>query len=279
MLACVILNYNDADSVKSLVEKIKLYSIIDVIVVVDNESTDSSFLELEKIKSNKIFVIESGKNGGYGYGNNVGIKFAQQLGANFVLVCNPDVMFDEDAISDTLKKMKEIPNCVSAAPKEKKSYSAFKIASPFMDACFSSLLLNKVFAPREYPLSFFQGKHFVYVDALLGSLLIFDVEKFSRCGLYDERIFLYHEEVVVAQKFKENRFVQLLNLDKTFIHNHSITVKKNIKSALKMKKIVMDSHYFYLKNYCKASRFVLLFHFLLRPFCYLELYLWRKIRR
>ena len=52
--ACVILNYNDADTTISLVKKIEDYKNIEHIVVVDNCSADHSLEKLEKISNEMV---------------------------------------------------------------------------------------------------------------------------------------------------------------------------------------------------------------------------------
>ena len=75
MTGVCILNYNDAETTLILVEKISNYSIIDHIVIVDNYSTDDSYDRLKSIKNKKVNIIQSKKNGGYGSGNNIGVKY------------------------------------------------------------------------------------------------------------------------------------------------------------------------------------------------------------
>ncbi len=278
MLACVILNYNDYESVVSLYEEIKEYKCFEFIILVDNKSTDDSFVHLKALENESTIVIQSDKNGGYGYGNNYGIRYAESLGAEYVLICNPDVSFSEQAVNSTLEVLKNNEKCVASAPKVNVGNPAIKLAKPLKDICFSSLFLNRLFAPRSYKKNFFDGKKQVVVDAIPGSFTIFDVKKFCECGLYDENIFLYHEEVVIARKFKKKGFIQILNLQDKFIHNHSVSVNKSIKSAIKLKRIIMTSQYYYLKTYCGASSFALLIQRFIRPFCYVELFIWKKIR-
>ena len=74
--ACIILNYNDAETTRKLVQKIREYTAFQYIVVVDNRSNDNSFTVLKELESEKVKVIETDRNGGYGYGNNEGIKYA-----------------------------------------------------------------------------------------------------------------------------------------------------------------------------------------------------------
>ncbi len=67
----VILNYNDSETTVKLLDMIKEYKILESIVVVDNNSTDNSYEVLKKFENNKIKVIKSKINKGYGYGNNI----------------------------------------------------------------------------------------------------------------------------------------------------------------------------------------------------------------
>ena len=67
----VILNYTDSETTVKLLDMIKEYKILESIVVVDNNSTDNSYEVLKKFENNKIKVIKSKMNKGYGYGNNI----------------------------------------------------------------------------------------------------------------------------------------------------------------------------------------------------------------
>lgn len=67
----VIVNYNDSETTIKLLEMIKEYKILESIVVVDNNSTDNSYELLKKYENNKIKVVNSKINKGYGYGNNI----------------------------------------------------------------------------------------------------------------------------------------------------------------------------------------------------------------
>lgn len=67
MVGCVVLNYNDSKTTIELINRIGKMTSIDVIVIVDNNSTDDSFSVLKQYASEKIHVIQSDKNGGYGY--------------------------------------------------------------------------------------------------------------------------------------------------------------------------------------------------------------------
>uniref|UniRef100_UPI0006D0DB42 glycosyltransferase n=1 Tax=Clostridium sp. NkU-1 TaxID=1095009 RepID=UPI0006D0DB42 len=98
-ISCIILNYNDAETTISLVNSLVNYEILDSIVIVDNCSTDDSASRLQAIEAGKVHFISSEKNGGYGYGNNQGIRYAYgNLHATHVLIANPDVKVTEECI-------------------------------------------------------------------------------------------------------------------------------------------------------------------------------------
>ncbi|HIS90270.1 MAG TPA: glycosyltransferase, partial [Candidatus Faecisoma merdavium] len=102
---CMILNYNDSETVIKLVNEIKNFLIFDKIIVVDNCSNDNSMKNLIKIKNPIIDIIQTDFNGGYGYGNNYGIKYIQKkYGDGYILISNPDVIFTEEMVENLLQE-------------------------------------------------------------------------------------------------------------------------------------------------------------------------------
>ena len=118
LVTIILLNYNCAqdtiDCLRSL-EKIS-YSNYKIIIV-DNASTDDSvdkiknylvdnkvqyslfdFLNQEEEDSKDVLIslIKNNHNGGYGYGNNVGIKYALKNKADYVLILNNDTIVKSD---------------------------------------------------------------------------------------------------------------------------------------------------------------------------------------
>ena len=118
-ISCVILNYNDAETTKKLVKAIYGYGSLDSVVVVDNGSGDDSLKQLkdmagkmakeiaketaeevEQEGEDRLILLEAKRNGGYGAGNNLGVWHScQVLGADYVLIANPDVEFSDKLVS------------------------------------------------------------------------------------------------------------------------------------------------------------------------------------
>ena len=127
-LAAVILNYNDGDETIEAVRRISEYETLEAVIVVDNASTDGS---REKLKAwlremnhklareereeeeeteqfHRYMLVSSDRNGGYGYGNNLGVQYAYEVaGAEYVLIANPDASFSEDCLKQMLACFEE----------------------------------------------------------------------------------------------------------------------------------------------------------------------------
>lgn len=77
MTVMIVLNYNDAETTLKYVKHIVSYDLLNKIIIVDNCSTDDSWCRLlQSFASNKIDIVRTDHNGGYGYGNNFGLKCA-----------------------------------------------------------------------------------------------------------------------------------------------------------------------------------------------------------
>ena len=99
--SCVLLNYNDADTTIALVEEIHSFDLLKNVVVVDNCSTDDSWEKLRLLcRLDKVITLKTDRNGGYGYGNQYGVRYAHDvLGEKLVLIINPDVSFTEEELN------------------------------------------------------------------------------------------------------------------------------------------------------------------------------------
>lgn len=92
-IAIILLNYNNYNDTINCIESLKKVDYPNFfVIVVDNNSTNDSFAYLKKMENDKIKIINSGKNGGFAFGNNVGIKLALEQKAEYVLLLNNDTI-------------------------------------------------------------------------------------------------------------------------------------------------------------------------------------------
>lgn len=115
--AAVILNYNDPETTARQVLRIRDYQNLGAVIVVDNASTDASVLQLKPLEDGRVTVVEAGRNGGYGAGNNLGMRYAREkLGAKYVLIANPDTEFSDETVGRLADFLDGHPDFAVAAP-------------------------------------------------------------------------------------------------------------------------------------------------------------------
>lgn len=274
VVSCIILNYNDAPTTISLVERIKDFALLNYIVVVDNCSTDNSWEQLQHYKSDKIHVIQSPRNGGYGSGNNYGLRYSSEiLNADYSIVANPDVQFDEECVEKFLQTLQEDDSIAVVSARQSNSPDcAWKNCSILQYILATSLLFEVWLKIRSYPKNYFKGKDSVPVFAVPGSLLMVDLKKMLKYGMYDEEFFLYYEEPVLAHKFDDAGLKTVLRLDCSYQHNHHVSISKTYRRWSQQHAVLLKSADLFLRKYKKAN--VLQMTFAKLWFAYTKLEFW-----
>ena len=89
----------------------------------------------------------------------------------------------------------------------------------------------------------------MYVDAVHGSMLMISAQAFEETGGYDEGIFLYQEEAVLGQRMRASGYRTVLLLNRTYQHQHSVSISKTYTQLLKRQKLRNESAYYYRVHY------------------------------
>ncbi len=273
-ISCVILNYNDPDTVEGLVSRIRSYACFQEIILVDNASTDESLCRLSSLADEKVKVLAAARNGGYGAGNNLGVAYAtgralknrgkgtEKTGkerADYVLIANPDVVFSQTCVLHLAEFLSSNPGvgAVSAVMKDK-TYPDLKNAWPqrgFWGELLSMGPVSRRLFGRflEYPGEYFEGKQAVLAGALHGSMLMVRAEAFWKAGGYDEGIFLYQEEAVLALRMRRAGYESALLLTDHYLHEHSASIGKSVQSQMRRQRLREESVLYYMKRYLSVG--------------------------
>lgn len=253
-IACVIVNYNDVGTTKTLLKQIGDYRTIDYIIVVDNCSTDDSYNTLKAWETNKIILLRTENNKGYGAGNNFGIKYAKDiLQCDVAIIANPDVSFTEECVKQIAQTFLE--------NKDAAVVSAIQLkpdGTPFHGTAWDIPSVNEYIFSALFVLGKLCSKNEKHenksVECVSGAFLAVDINKFLSVGGYDERIFLYCEETMLGIKLKNAGFKTLLLTNETYVHHHAVSTQKSIPSAVKRRSLLLNSRQFVLKEYMGASK-------------------------
>ena len=273
-VAIIIVNYNDVDDTIKYVETISNYNVINRIVVVDNLSTTiGAFENLKKLENEKVKVIQSEKNGGYDYGNNVGVKYLDSLGEkyDYIIVSNPDISVSEEAINKCLNILENDEKIAVVAPrmfnKENKPIrrSSWKMRTFWLDVVHSTrileLLFYRVLRGGEYLEKDYQNE-LLEVEAISGAFFIIRNKTLREIGLLDENVFLFYEEDILAKQLAEKGYKTISLNSEKFIHFESQTIGKTFNYYKKMRQLFISKMYYH-KTYNKINVVqVLVFHIL-----------------
>lgn len=209
MIGIVILNYKTPDDVLCCVESVRANTRESCrIYVVDNASPDGSFETLSAAFENApdVALVESGKNGGFSFGNNVGFRRAVRDGCDLLLSANADVIFTPDSIDRLAARLRSEPDCAVAGP-------LVRFPDGEIQRYTRGILTARVFLARRRGLSFLAPKKAVrayeYADAdylekfypagmVSGCCFMIRADVLDEIGYLDEYPFLYHEEDILG---------------------------------------------------------------------------------
>lgn len=210
-LLTVLLNFRTAEmTLRALEVAVREMEGIDgVINVLDNASGDGSY---EKIRDavaarsgepgwQRVQVIRSAHNGGYGAGNNIAIRHGLPGGSapDFVYLLNSDAFPEPGAVRALLDHMvahPEIGFTGSRIHGQDGAYhqTAFRfptIQSEFEGAACTGPISRLL---RRYIVALPEPLQPQAVDWLAGASMMIRRETLDEVGLFDERFFLYFEE-------------------------------------------------------------------------------------
>lgn len=289
-LAVIVVNFNDEKDTLKYVKEITEYDIIDKIVVVDNDSTNENcFEKLQTLKSEKVDVISSGKNGGYSYGNNFGIKYLEEQGLDFdyYAVSNPDIEISREAFERCIKFLEENEKAGVVAPMMLNSSgnrirrSAWKFRTFKRDVVHSSRILEVLCYPvlknGEYTEEDYK-KDSLQVDCISGAFFVIKKFAYHEINGLDENVFLFYEEDILARKLEAKGYLTYSLNDVNFKHYESQTIGKTFSYFKKIKELYVSKMYYH-KNYTNINKFQVLIFQLLRYLRIIELAIEIPIRK
>lgn len=213
-ISVVVLNYrglaNTLECLRSLKGQ-KLSKGKINIVVVDNASVDGSAQALGKLEG--IHLITNSSNLGYSGGNNIGIKYSVQNGADLVFILNNDTIVDESCLETLLEAAKSndiiSPKIYFAKNyefhkdryQEKETGKVIWYAGGKID--WDNIIGIHIGVDEVDRHQFNKG---LKIDLATGAAMLVKKKVFERIGLFDEKYFLYLEDMDFCVRAKKANF-------------------------------------------------------------------------
>lgn len=240
----VVLNYNNSkDTIECVNSILNITSNDYEVVIVDNNSTDDSLSKIKDVYSGKIKIIESDRNGGYSYGNNLGIKYLLNNGVQHVCIATNDTLLNTKNIIDILDDL--IDSSVGLIGPEIKTLEG-RSDNPVLKKisilyllnlfCFSSIKAFRDFLYTICPSLSFKRKSYLEdkritavnnqdVYMIHGCFLIITKYYLDEVGLLDEDLFMYGEEDLLSYFSKVNNLRVIYNNQISVIHKEEGSTK------------------------------------------------------
>ena len=214
----LVLNYNNyADTVETIESVLSMNYDSNVLLLIEN-SSDNTIIQKIRTTYPNLAIIENKKNLGYAGGNNIGIQAAIAGGAEYIFLLNNDVRLEKDVLEKCVSAMEKSPGCGACQPVIVASQNKGIIWSAGTQLFFG------------YPRLFLKGtklqKNGIKTApfGLVGCAILFRRTALQKTGLFDEALFLFHEETDWCIRAKKMDFSLLIISNAIVCHKISTTI-------------------------------------------------------
>lgn len=205
-LSIIIINFNTSALTLACLESIQKFppKVPFEVIVVDNGSE-------EKIEDSiasrfpKVRFIETGMNQGFSKANNLGIFNAH---GEYLLILNSDTKFSDSLLDAMVHQMDSHPEIGALGPRHVDGEGKFQLSCGRFPGLVSELIrklahyrlsLNDTWV-RDYLDN--QHSQSSNIDWLSGSCLLLRRKALEQSGLFDERFFMYFEDIDLCRRIQ-----------------------------------------------------------------------------
>ena len=220
------------------------------VVIVDNHSGDNSpgtiseWLEKQEYK-HIVQLVQSGTNGGFSSGNNIGIKAVK---ARYYLLLNSDTLIRPGAIRKIIETAHASPRAGLISPRlewpdEKSQESCFRFHTPVSELCSSAQtgLIDGIF--NRYIVALQVQSILTKPQWTSFACVLIKHEVIQQVGLMDERYFMYYEDVEFCHRAGKAGWEIVNQPQARVIHlrGGSSSVKENTKQKKRLPRYYYES--------------------------------------
>lgn len=263
-LGIIIVNWNTSALLKKCLETVfaSQGDFVFKVVVVDNASSDDS-CDMVREQFPDVHLIASELNGGFSYGNNLGLKALGFRGAGdvdvnaprYAVLLNPDTEVPSDSLVKMVQYMDAHPDVGMAGPKLLLQDGSLDLAcrrsfpTPTV-AFYHFSKLAKLFpnSPRfaRYNMTFKDIDEEIEVDSVVGAYMQVRREAIADMGLMDETFFMYGEDLDWAYRVKQAGWKVMYHPEVIVWHIKRAASRKSKKAQFEFYRAMLI---FYRKHY------------------------------
>jgi len=213
-VATITINYNGATDTLELIDSLSSSPLPpkweNSIYVLDNASTDDSVNKL--INDKRITLIKSKTNTGFAAGNNIAIKRAIESGSNIIILINNDCLVGSDFFEQIARSKILNPDVgvlggliyFAKGYEFKKKYRKHDLGRVIWYGGGTFDAAN-ILGSHQYVDQVDNGKLVeAETDFISGALFISKTTVFQKIGLFDEKFFMYLEDVDLCTRIQSH---------------------------------------------------------------------------
>ena len=263
-VSVIIVSYNTKELTKKAIQAVidKTEGIEYEIIVIDNDSKDGSAEELKKTFQDKITLIESKENLGFGRANNLGIKQAK---GKYIFLLNPDTELINNAIKifyDYMEQNVQVGVCggnlynIKDVPEQ--SFMMYRNSTgSFLFWRYLELFYNIIskFNKKKKYCRFNYSNKVKEVGYISGADMFIRKQSLEKSGLFDETFFMYGEDVDLNFRIRNCGYL-ISSLPQAKIYHYVSQSSKNSVASFDIN--FYGTYYLFFKYFGKKTFFIYL---------------------
>lgn len=257
-VAIILINYNALNTTKECVKSILEMDYENYeIIIVDNASEDISSLKSDEYLNGHCHIIYSDTNGGFSYGNNLGIKYAlDHNDFDFVLILNNDTTVRKDLLAELIHsaEMHDSAALVTARICHYDDHEKIDYCGANFDRKIGMVNF------RKWDKENGSSKRDIKVTFATGALWLLRIKAIQEVGLMDEEYFMYGEDTEYCCRLIDHGY-DLCYTDRTEIY-HKISESTGGNSPFRQYYIMRNGLY-NIKKYGTKPIIGFIYQFLL----------------
>ncbi len=230
-LGLVVVTYRSSDVLTGFLDSLTQSSLVpDDVVVVDNSPTKVSLPKKGSLQA--VSVVHRPDNPGYGTAANVGVA-ALRDSCDWVVVCNPDILVDKDTLQLLLGEAESRDSAGSLGPairNDDGSLYPSARALPSLGIGIGHGLLGVVWPGNPWTKAYrgdYESSSTRETGWLSGSFLLLRREAWEAVGGFDEKYFMFFEDVDLGWRLQQHGYGNLYVPSATAIHEGGHSTKSN----------------------------------------------------
>jgi len=237
----IIVNWNGKEDTLDCLRSLKDVAYPQwTIVVVDNASSDGS-VETFRSKFPDIMILEQKNNLRFAGGNNVGIKYAMEHGAEAVLLLNNDTTVHPDFLTHLAERLHDESSAGMVVPKIYYHRDKNRIWFAGGEISFWTGTMNHT-GIREID----RGQHdkLRMIDYATGCCVLVRSSAIEKVGVLDDSYFIYTEDADWSMRVRKAGFTILYEPAAKIWHKLSVSAGGHLSSFKMRNKFVSNMRFF-----------------------------------